>query len=69
MQTHLDEYRLRRKVLRAYRRLGIEQRVEERHAWEGRRGEQELLCCWHGVQSGKVEDHVATHGTAVWAHE
>lgn len=64
-RTHLDEYRLRRKVLRADRRLGLEQRIEERHAWEERRGEQELLCCWHGVQSGEVEDHEATHCAAV----
>ena len=35
-QTHLDEYRLGRKVLRTYRRLRVEQRVKERHTREER---------------------------------
>jgi hypothetical protein len=68
-RTHLDKYCLRRKVPRADRRRSVEQRVEERHAREERRREQELLCCWNGVQSGEVEDHEATHGAAIWTSE
>ena len=47
--THLDKYCLRRKVLCAYRRLRVEQRVEEGYAREERRCEQELPCCWYRV--------------------
>jgi hypothetical protein len=65
-RTHLDEYRLRRKVLRAYRRFGFEQRVVERNARKEGRGEEEVLCCWNRIQSGHVEDHEAAHGAAVW---
>ncbi len=67
--THLDEYRLRRKILRADGRLGVEQRVEKRHAREVWGGEEELLCCWNRVQSSEVEDHEAAHCAAVWQYD
>ena len=63
--THLDEYRLRRKILRADGRLGVEQRVEERHAPEEWGGEEELPRCWNRVQPCDVEERVAAHCATV----